>query len=81
MCMLYIENALSMRALQEMMSADNELVNFNYILRILEIYQVLIKADYFHFTFWLEIFPIIFFHILSTQMIPLSEGYWNRWGA
>lgn len=30
MCMLYIDNALSVRALQEMMSADNELViNFN----------------------------------------------------
>lgn len=27
MCMLYIDNALSMRALQEMMSADNEHVS------------------------------------------------------
>lgn len=31
MCMLYIDNALSMRALQEMMSSDSELVSFSYL--------------------------------------------------
>lgn len=36
MCMLYIDNALSVRALQEMMSGDGEMVSFIILTEIAE---------------------------------------------